>query len=89
MISSLVHEVLNSIYIVLASFIPGVIVHASLHLVYLLERCISSSFMQSHHMGRWHYLITHAYYEQQGDSNVRDASDARPVYALDDVLEVG
>lgn len=89
MFASLVYEVLDSIDIVLAPFIPCVIVHASLHLVYLLEWRISSSFVQSHHMGRRHYLITHAYYEEHGQSDVRDAVDARPVYALDYVLKVG
>ena len=39
MVLGLVNEILESVYVVFATLEPGVVVHASRHLVHLLEGC--------------------------------------------------
>jgi hypothetical protein len=58
-------------------------------LIDLLEGSILCSFIQPLNMRGWNDLIIESHYEEKRDLDIRNAIYRRPVYTLDNVLEVG
>ena len=77
---TLIHEVLERIYVVLAPLEPRIVVSPTLNHKYLFEWGHDGGIVQSLAVRGWHDLVLGASHEEHGDLDFGDSLDGGPVH---------